>query len=292
MNPSSFIRNALTVRSILRTHFSPLINISFQNFPRRFSNDLSLKKTFKFSPKMKTDSNVSPDEAIKNFFVRKTPVGPILYRPEYEYVSNKEISDKHHHIFSNKNKKKNLFPIPKKYKEVAFIGKSNVGKSSLLNALINKKNYFLTSSTPGRTQDISVCLLNQQILLTDMPGYGYAKAPLEEIAKWHKMSTNYLQSRPIDRIYLLVDSRRGILKSDFLTMDFLDQLGKSYQIIFTKIDKLSPSELKKLIIESNEKILLRPASHPQIFSTSVKLDVGIQQLRFSILETLGYFQSK
>ena len=131
--------------------------------------------------------------------------------------------------------------------EIAFVGRSNVGKSSLINALTNHGSLAKTSQTPGRTQLLNFFNLNNQLLLVDLPGYGYAKANKKQVAAWNKLMMDYLQGRPQLRYtVLLIDSRHGIKKQDQEIMKILDSIALSYQIVFTKADKITLQQQQKL----------------------------------------------
>lgn len=167
--------------------------------------------------------------------------------------------------------------------EVAFCGRSNVGKSTLLNALCCRKDLAKVSSTPGRTQQLNYFNLDGKIRLVDLPGYGYAKAPETDVKKWQNMIFAYLQGRPnLRRVFLLIDSRHGLKKSDEETMKLLDKAAVPYQIVFTKADKVSRQELNKTM-ESTQAVLTKhPAAHNLILFTSSEKLIGLENVRAEI----------
>lgn len=167
--------------------------------------------------------------------------------------------------------------------EVAFVGRSNVGKSSLVNALTNQKKLARTSNTPGRTQQINFFYVEDQLMLADLPGYGYAKASKSEVAKWNKLIKQYLQGRPqLVRIYLLIDARHGVKPSDLEMMDLFDKCAVSYQIILTKVDKITPQHQEDAKTSTAQKICKRPAAHPTILVTSAQKGDGIREVKKAI----------
>ena len=174
--------------------------------------------------------------------------------------------------------------------EVAFFGRSNVGKSSLLNAITNKNKLAYTSKNPGRTRELNFFSISNNskalINIVDMPGYGYAKAPKKEIEKWTKLSDLYLKSRNnLRRVFLLIDSRRKIMPIDNQVMDVLDNFAVSYQIILTKADKILKVENQaKLVLKEVEK---RKAIFPKILITSSKSKSGVDKIRQEIANLLN-----
>ena len=167
--------------------------------------------------------------------------------------------------------------------EVAFVGRSNVGKSSLINALTNRKNLARTSNTPGRTQQINFFQVPDQLMLADLPGYGYARASKTAIEKWNKLIKKYLRGRAqLARVYLLIDSRHGIKANDAEIMDMLDTCAVSYQVVLTKTDKIKDNEVEAVQKQTLEKIKKRPASHPEILCTSSQKGLGMDRLRKAI----------
>ncbi len=171
--------------------------------------------------------------------------------------------------------------------EVAFAGRSNVGKSSLVNALTGRKTLAKTSATPGRTRQLNVFDLAGLLYLVDLPGYGYAKAPKSEIAVWQGLTLDYLKGRPnLRRVLLLVDSRHGLKPPDLEVMKLLDQAAVSYQIVLTKADKLKPSERETRVRELENGIRNRPAAYPEVLLTSASKGDGVPLLRASIAQLL------
>ena len=164
--------------------------------------------------------------------------------------------------------------------EVAFAGRSNVGKSSLINSLTNRTNLARTSRTPGRTREINFFKLNNGLILADLPGFGYAKEPKTLVKQWTRLIDSYLKGRPnLRRTCLLIDSRRGAMKSDLAIMDGLDEAAVSYLIILTKSDKLKPNVLSKTIDMIENILRKRPAAYPSVVATSSKTGHGILNLQ-------------
>ena len=167
--------------------------------------------------------------------------------------------------------------------EVAFVGRSNVGKSSLINALCNNKNIAKTSATPGRTQQLNFFNLGEKIHLVDLPGYGFAKAPPEEVKKWQNIMSLYLQGRPqLRRVFLMVDSRHGIKKVDEDIMEMLDKSAVTYQIVLTKIDKIGSQALNKIVKETEDILKNHAAAYPHTITTSSEKKTGLENLRAEI----------
>jgi GTP-binding protein len=166
--------------------------------------------------------------------------------------------------------------------EVAFIGRSNVGKSSLINALTNRKALAKTSQTPGRTQQINFFQLSDKMHLVDLPGYGYAKASKQSIATWTKLIDRYLKGRvQLVRSFVLIDARHGLKQNDIEVLKELDEAAVSYQVILTKTDKIT--ETAALITSIEEKLQNHPAAFPKVVATSATTKAGITSLRSFIL---------
>jgi len=172
--------------------------------------------------------------------------------------------------------------------EVAFAGRSNVGKSSLLNALTGRKDIARTSNTPGRTRELNYFLVTDDLAIVDMPGYGYAKAGKQLIAGWQKLIVDYLIGRPgLRRVFVLIDARHGLKNTDFPTLDMLDKAAVSYQIVLTKADKLKMGEREKVLASTISQIAKRPAAHPLVHITSSVKSTGIDQLQAEICQLVA-----
>jgi GTP-binding protein len=174
--------------------------------------------------------------------------------------------------------------------EIAFAGRSNVGKSSLLNALTNRRGLARTSNTPGRTQELNIfdVGLPVRLRLVDMPGYGFAEAPKDLVKRWRALVSDYLRGRTVlKRALVLVDSRHGLKEVDRDMMRMLDDAAVSYHLVLTKGDKVKPSALGALYEATMIEASKHPAAHPSIFTTSSETGSGIAELRTSILETAG-----
>lgn len=164
--------------------------------------------------------------------------------------------------------------------EVAFVGRSNVGKSSLINALTNQNKLAKASNTPGRTRLLNFFDLGEQLMLVDLPGYGYAKAPKTDIAQWQELTRDYLRGRPqLQRILILIDGRHGLKPVDLEMMELLDNTANSYQLVLTKADKCKQAELQRVWEETTAEAAKHPASHPQVVVTSSEKKDGISELR-------------
>ena len=197
---------------------------------------------------------------------RKLFAGPIEFlksAPELQFLPNPEVP------------------------EIAFAGRSNVGKSSLLNALTNRNGLARTSNTPGRTQELNFFDVGKppQIRLVDMPGYGFAEAPKDMVKRWRFLVNDYLRGRAIlKRALVLVDSRHGLKDVDREMMRMLDEAAVSYHIVLTKGDKVKPSALGGIYEATMVEAAKHPAAHPAIFTTSSETGSGIAELRTAILD--------
>ncbi|SLN25347.1 ribosome biogenesis GTP-binding protein YihA/YsxC [Oceanibacterium hippocampi] len=164
--------------------------------------------------------------------------------------------------------------------EIAFAGRSNVGKSSLLNALTGRRSLARTSQTPGRTQQINFFDLGGRMRLVDLPGYGYAKASKAKVGAWQELIRLYLKGRPVlRRVLVLVDSRHGLKETDIEVMTMLDQAAVVYQVVLTKADKVGASALAQVRETVEASLRKRPAAHPDIAVTSSETRHGIESLR-------------
>ena len=167
--------------------------------------------------------------------------------------------------------------------EVAFAGRSNVGKSSLVNALTGRKSLARVSNTPGRTREINFFSLGDRLMLADLPGYGYARVSKADSARWTALVFDYLRGRPnLRRVILLIDSRRGLLDNDLEAMKLLDTAAVSYQLVLTKSDKLKPKELTEIQNKILDESTRHGAAHPEILVTSSVSGQGIPELRAAI----------
>ena len=176
------------------------------------------------------------------------------------------------------------------FPEIAFAGRSNVGKSSLINALTGRKAIARTSVTPGRTQELNLFEIGNptQLRLVDMPGYGFAKAPPKVVEKWKKLVRSYLRGRPVlNRALVLVDARRGITRHDAEMMDMLDEAAVGYRGVLTKADKIKASDLAKVVAATEAEARKHVAAYPHVHVTSSEKGMGIDELRAAVLSDAG-----
>jgi GTP-binding protein len=167
--------------------------------------------------------------------------------------------------------------------EVAFAGRSNVGKSSLINALLGRKDLARASNTPGRTREVNFFSLDERLRLVDLPGYGFAKAARTEVKKFQNLGRSYLRGRPnLKRAYLLIDARHGLKDVDEEAMAAFDVAAVSYQIVLTKADKISAREVEAVTARTLAAISRRPAAFPRVVATSAEKGTGLPQLRAEI----------
>jgi GTP-binding protein len=171
--------------------------------------------------------------------------------------------------------------------EIAFAGRSNVGKSALLNALTNRNGLARTSNTPGRTQELNFFDVGKplRMRLVDMPGYGFAEAPKDLVKRWRFLINDYLRGRAVlKRALVLIDSRHGLKPVDEEVMRMLDEAAVSYHLVLTKADKVKRTDLDAVERETAHRAATHPAAHPRIFTTSSETGSGIAELRTAILE--------
>ena len=164
--------------------------------------------------------------------------------------------------------------------EIAFAGRSNVGKSSVINALTGQTALARTSNTPGRTQQVNFFELEQRLMLVDLPGYGYAKAPKGVVKAWTGLAEAYLKGRPgLRRAALLIDARRGFMASDAAVMKALDEAAVSFVVVLTKADKLKPAALARVLSKCESALKAHVAAYPVALATSARNGHGIAELR-------------
>jgi GTP-binding protein len=168
--------------------------------------------------------------------------------------------------------------------EVAFAGRSNVGKSSLINAVTGRKELARASNEPGRTREVNFFVADEKLRLVDLPGYGWARASKSVARKFQNLGRDYLRGRPnLKRVYLLIDARHGLKAPDTEALDALDMAAVSYQIVLTKADKVKASDLAQVTAETLKKVSKRPAAFPRVLATSSEKGAGIPELRAEII---------
>ncbi|MGA7975581.1 MAG: ribosome biogenesis GTP-binding protein YihA/YsxC [Pseudolabrys sp.] len=172
--------------------------------------------------------------------------------------------------------------------EIAFAGRSNVGKSSLINALTNHKSLARTSRTPGRTQELIFFSSGKELRIVDMPGYGYAAAAKSKIAAWTDLIHAYLRGRAnLARVYVLVDARHGLKDTDAPTLDELGRAAVSHQVVLTKADAVKPAELAARAAEVEAALAKRPAAYPKVLTTSAEKGIGLPELRAAVARLMA-----
>ena len=168
--------------------------------------------------------------------------------------------------------------------EVAFAGRSNVGKSTLINAVAGRLHLARASNSPGRTREVNFFVADEKLRLVDLPGYGFARASRGEVKKFQNLGRDYLRGRPnLKRAYLLIDARHGLKDVDTEALDAFDIAAVSYQIVLTKADKLKPAEVAAVVERTLKAIAKRPAAFPRVLATSAEKGWGIPELRAEIL---------
>jgi GTP-binding protein len=170
--------------------------------------------------------------------------------------------------------------------EIAFAGRSNVGKSSLINAMVGQRGLARTSNTPGRTQELNFFVApGVALTLVDMPGYGFAEAPKARVEAWTRLVREYLKGRPtLVRVFLLIDARHGLKSSDLAVMELMDRAAVSYQAVLTKIDKIKPPELARVLEHTGTELKTHAAAYPLLLATSTRTGAGIADLRAQIAQ--------
>ncbi|MBS0361091.1 MAG: YihA family ribosome biogenesis GTP-binding protein [Proteobacteria bacterium] len=168
--------------------------------------------------------------------------------------------------------------------EVAFAGRSNVGKSSLINAVTGRLHLARASNEPGRTREVNFFVADEKLRLVDLPGYGFARAGRKDVKKFQNLGRDYLRGRPnLKRAYLLIDARHGLKDVDKEALDAFDIAAVSYQIVLTKSDKLKASEVEAVVARTQTQIAKRPAAFPRVLATSSEKGTGIPELRAEIV---------
>ena len=169
--------------------------------------------------------------------------------------------------------------------EIAFAGRSNVGKSSLLNAITGRRSLARTSNTPGRTREINFFSLGGKLTLVDLPGYGYARVSNSQVKQWTRLVRDYLRGRPtLKRVLLLIDSRHGLKESDEEIMRLLDESAVSFQVVLTKCDVPGRAELAETVVKTTARTVKHVAAHPVLHATSSERGDGVAELRADLAQ--------
>jgi GTP-binding protein len=172
--------------------------------------------------------------------------------------------------------------------EIAFAGRSNVGKSSLVNALTGRKTLAKVSNTPGRTQELNFFRIGSRLTLVDMPGYGFAEAPEAKVKAWTRLILDYLRGRiNLGRVYVLIDGRHGVKNTDTPVLDLLDKTAVSYQVVLTKWDQVKKGDREKTLDGVRAALSRRPAAYPEIIVTSSKEGEGLAELKAAIVRLIA-----
>ena len=172
--------------------------------------------------------------------------------------------------------------------EIAFAGRSNVGKSSIINAVTMQRGLAKASNTPGRTQQLNYFILADKMHLVDLPGYGYAQAPEAMVKQWQKLIMTYLQGRVnLKRVFLLIDSRHGIKKVDEEIMEMLDKAAVTYQIVLTKIDKISAKAVEEVLAATQKTVAEHAAAYSTVLCTSSEKNLGIEELQAEVASLIS-----
>ncbi len=168
--------------------------------------------------------------------------------------------------------------------EVAFAGRSNVGKSTLINAVTGRLHLARASNSPGRTREVNFFVADEKLRLVDLPGYGFARASRGDVKKFQNLGRDYLRGRPnLKRAYLLIDARHGLKDVDTEALDAFDTAAVSYQIVLTKADKLKPADVEEMVARTLTAVAKRPAAYPRVLATSAEKGTGIPELRAEIV---------
>ena len=204
-----------------------------------------------------------------DFSAEELDAGEVLFRRPWQFVKGVPALD--------------ILPEPDR-PEIAFAGRSNVGKSSLINALVGQQGLARTSNTPGRTQELNFFEAEGVTLfLVDMPGYGFAQAPKAKVDQWTRLVRDYLRGRPsLARVFLLIDARHGLKGADSAVMALMDEAAVSYQAVLTKADKIKPTELARVHKATVDKLSRHAAAYPVVLATSSQTGLGLGELRAEI----------